>query len=182
MKNGNCKASNEKEQPMSQFLDSRSKGNENQNWMDGKEKKPNIYLMRAKYEVDDEFYTSFDEIREELEDYKIHFKNKIVVCPCNDGKKSNFYRYFALNFKTLKLKKLITTTFNINDPKAKGTKIEITADSIEETILEGSGDFRSKEVKEIIESADIIVTNPPFSLFRDLIDIAQEKNKKFLIV
>lgn len=182
MKNGNYKASNEKEQPMSQFLDSRSKGNENQNWMDGKEKKPNIYLMRAKYEVDDEFYTSFDEIREELEDYKIHFKNKIVVCPCNDGKKSNFYRYFALNFKTLKLKKLITTTFNINDPKAKGTKIEITADSIEETILEGSGDFRSKELKEIIESADIIVTNPPFSLFRDLIDIVQEKNKKFLIV
>ena len=182
MKNVNYKASNEKGQPTSQFLDSRSKGNENQNWMDGKEKKPNIYLMRAKYEVDDEFYTSFDEIREELEDYKIHFKNKIVVCPCNDGKKSNFYRYFALNFKTLKLKKLITTTFNINDPKAKGTKIEITADSIEETMLKGSGDFRSKEVEEIIESADIIVTNPSFSLFRDLIDIVQEKNKKFLIV
>ncbi|AKT91436.1 adenine-specific DNA methyltransferase (EcoRI methylase domain) [Campylobacter ureolyticus RIGS 9880] len=166
----------------STILNIQSNNNEKQSWMDDKEKKPNIYLMRAKYEVDDEFYTSFDEIREELEDYKIHFKNKIVVCPCNDGKKSNFYRYFALNFKTLKLKKLITTTFNINDPKAKGTKIEITADSIEETMLKGSGDFRSKEVKEIIESADIIVTNPPFSLFRDLIDIVQEKNKKFLIV
>lgn len=164
---------------MSQILNIQSNNNEKQSWMDDKEKKPNIYLMRAKYEVDDEFYTSFDEIREELEDYKIHFKNKIVVCPCNDGKKSNFYRYFALNFKTLKLKKLITTTFNINDPKAKGTKIEITADSIEETILEGSGDFRSKEVKEIIESADIIITNPPFSLFRDLIDIVQKKIRNF---
>ena len=98
MKNVNYKASNEKGQPMSQFLDSRSNNNEKQSWMDDKEKKPNIYLMRAKYEVDDEFYTSFDEIREELEDYKIHFKNKIVVCPCNDGKKKQFLQIFCSKF------------------------------------------------------------------------------------
>jgi len=153
-----------------------------QGWMADKEKRANVYFMKAKYEIDDEFYTSFDEIREELQDYKAHFKDKIVVCPCNDGKNSNFYRYFALNFKTLELKKLITTTFNINELNLKGTKIEITSDGMSETQLRGQGDFRSDEVKEIIAQADIIVTNPPFSLFRELIDIAQSGQKKFLIV
>ena len=143
-----------------------------QGWMADKEKRANVYFMKAKYEIDDEFYTSFDEIREELRDYKAHFKGKIVVCPCNDGKNSNFYRYFALNFKTLELKKLITTTFNINELNSKGTKIEITSDGMSETQLRGRGDFRSDEVKEIIAQADIVVTNPPFSLFRELIDIA----------
>lgn len=81
-----------------------------QGWMADKEKRANVYFMKAKYEIDDEFYTSFDEIREELQDYKAHFKDKIVVCPCNDGKNSNFYRYFALNFKTLELKTRNTTT------------------------------------------------------------------------
>ena len=153
-----------------------------QGWMADKEKRANVYFMKAKYEIDDEFYTSFDEIREELQDYKAHFKDKIVVCPCNDGKNSNFYRYFALNFKTLELKKLITTTFNINELNLKGTKIEITSNGMSETQLRGRGDFRSDEVKEIIAQADIIVTNPPFSLFRELIDIAQSGQKKFLIV
>lgn len=153
-----------------------------QGWMADKEKRANIYFMKAKYEVDDEFYTSFDEIRTELQDYKSHFRGKIVVCPCNDGKKSNFYRYFALNFKALELKKLITTTYDINSPNSKGTKIEITNDGASETKLQGNGDFRSDEVKQIIASGDIVVTNPPFSLFRDLIKIAESQNKKFLIV
>ena len=61
-----------------------------QGWMADKEKRANVYFMKAKYEVDEEFYTSFDKIREELQDYKAHFKGKIVVCPCNDGKNSNF--------------------------------------------------------------------------------------------
>lgn len=151
-------------------------------WMDDKEKKQNIYFMKAKYEVDDEFYTSYSEIYKELKDYKAHFKNKIVVCPCNDGVKSNFYRYFALNFNELELKKLITTTFNINDKNAKGTKIEMTANGTTKTLLNGNGDFKSEEVKQIIASGDIIVTNPPFSLFRDLIQIVVDRNKKFLIV
>ena len=67
-----------------------------QNWMADKEKRANIYFIKAKYEVDDEFYTSFEEIRAEMQDYRAHFKDKVVVCPCNDGKKSNFYRYFAV--------------------------------------------------------------------------------------
>ncbi len=104
-----------------------------QGWMANKGKKPNIYFMKAKYEVDDEFYTSYHEIKKELDDYKSHFKGKVIVCPCNDGRKSNFYRYFALNFKLLELKKLITTTFNISDPSSKGTKIEITQDGTNET-------------------------------------------------
>ncbi|AIR80908.1 adenine-specific methyltransferase EcoRI family protein [Campylobacter fetus] len=156
--------------------------NQETNWMSNKEKKPNIYFMKAKYEIDDEFYTSYHEIKKELDDYKSHFKGKIVVCPCNDSRKSNFYRYFSLNFKALELKKLITTTFDISDPNSKGTKIEITNDSASETELQGRGDFRSDEVKEIIAQGDIIVTNPPFSLFRDLIDIVESYNKKFLIV
>lgn len=93
-----------------------------QSWLSDKDKRANIYFMSAKYDVDDEFYTSFDEIRAEIQDYRTHFKGKVVVCPCNDGKKSNFYRYFALNFKSLELKKLITTTYNIKEPKSKGMK------------------------------------------------------------
>lgn len=153
-----------------------------QSWMSGKEKKANIYFMSAKYDIDDEFYTSFDEIRAEMQDYKAHFKGKVVVCPCNDGKKSNFYRYFALNFKALELKKLITTTFDISDPSSKGTKIEITDCKMSETKLQGNGDFRSDEVRQIMASGDIIVTNPPFPLFRDLIEIVESEKKKFLIV
>lgn len=153
-----------------------------QGWMANKGKKPNIYFMKAKYEVDDEFYTSYHEIKKELDDYKSHFKGKVIVCPCNDGRKSNFYRYFALNFKLLELKKLITTTFNISDPSSKGTKIEITQDGTNETELQGRGDFRSDEIKDIIAQGDIIVTNPPFSLFRDLIEIVESEKKKFLIV
>ena len=153
-----------------------------QSWLSDKDKRANIYFMSAKYDVDDEFYTSFDEIRAEIQDYRTHFKGKVVVCPCNDGKKSNFYRYFALNFKSLELKKLITTTYNIKDPKSKGMKIEISESGINETMLQGGGDFRSEEVRNIMASGDIIVTNPPFSLFRDLIEIVEEQNKKFLIV
>lgn len=89
---------------MSQILDFQNKNNKN--WMDGKEKKPNIYFMKAKFEVDDEFYTSYHEIRKEMEDYGEYFKNKIIICPCNDGYRSNFYRYFNTNFKKLELKKL----------------------------------------------------------------------------
>ena len=111
-----------------------------QSWLSDKDKRANIYFMSAKYDVDDEFYTSFDEIRAEMQDYRTHFKGKVVVCPCNDGKKSN------------------------------------------ETMLQGDGDFRSEEVRHIMASGDIIVTNPPFSLFRDLIEIVEEQNKKFLIV
>lgn len=151
-------------------------------WMVDKEKKPNIYFMKAKYEIDDEFYTSYHEIKKELEDYKTYFKDKIVICPCNDGKKSNFYRYFKLNFKVLGLKKLITTTYNLNDQKAKGTKIEVTENKAQETELQGRGDFRSEEVKELIKQADIVVTNPPFSIFRDIIEIVISEKKKFLIV
>lgn len=153
-----------------------------QSWLSDKDKRANIYFMSAKYDVDDEFYTSFDEIRAEIQDYRTHFKGKVVVCPCNDGKTSNFYRYFALNFKSLELKKLITTTYNIKDPKSKGMKIEISESGINETMLQGDGDFRSEEVRHIIASGDIIVTNPPFSLFRDLIEIVEKQNKKFLIV
>jgi len=146
-----------------------------QSWLSDKDKRANIYFMSAKYDVDDEFYTSFDEIRAEIQDYRTHFKGKVVVCPCNDGKKSNFYRYFALNFKSLELKKLITTTYNVKEPRSKGMKIEISESGINETMLQGDGDFRSKEVRHIIASGDIIVTNPPFSLFRDLIEIVDYK-------
>ncbi|HDX6250497.1 TPA: restriction endonuclease subunit M [Campylobacter fetus subsp. venerealis] len=154
----------------------------NQGWMAGKEKKPNIYFIKAKYEIDDEFYTSYHEIKKEMEDYKEYFKDKVIICPCNDGEKSNFYHYFNTNFKNLEIKKLITTTFNINDPNAKGRKIEVTKDEKKETELQGRGDFRSDEVRELIRQADIVVTNPPFSLFRDIIKIVIEENKKFLIV
>lgn len=152
-------------------------------WIDKFEnKKQTHYFSAARYDIDDEFYTSYNEIQKELKDYKKYFQNKIVICPCNDAEWSNFYKYFHLNFNELGLKKLITTSFNIKDQSQKSIKTEITKKGITRQELKGNGDFRSDEVIELIKEADIVVTNPPFSLFRDLIEIVVQHEKEFLIV
>ena len=125
----------------------------------------NANLKNARKAKNDEFYTQLKDIEAELQHYKPHFDGAIVYCPCDDPKKSEFFTYFALNFKKLKLKKAIFTYY---DPDNPVYKVELTEDNnIIKTPLEGNGDFRSEECIEILKEADIVVTNPPFSLFRD---------------
>lgn len=181
-----------------------------------------VLMENAKSNKNDEFYTQISDIEKELRYYKEYFKDKIVFCNCDDPYESNFFKYFALNFNSLGLKKLITTCyvgspivteqlslFDINglvikkDDSKKPYKIEITEvldangdgaiDLIDvETLLknnknvlsllEGDGDFRSQECIDILKQADIVVTNPPFSLFREYINQLVQYDKKFIIM
>lgn len=165
--------------------------------MAGKIKNKNF--NKAKDSKNDEFYTQLSDIERELKHYKNHFKDKVVYCNCDDPRVSNFFYFFSYNFEKLGLKKLITTCYkstnmdlfsensseqaicliyegdkngnNIPDPKEIGIKE-----------LRGDGDFRSKECIELLKQADIVVTNPPFSLFREYVAQLLEYDKKFLII
>ena len=145
----------------------------------------NENLHKAKEAKNDEFYTQLNDVAEELRHYKEHFKGKVVFCNCDDPTSSAFWRYFHLNFDHLGLKKLISTHY---DNKRPTYKMEYTGgddNNIEagvKTPLEGNGDFRNQECIDLLEEADIVVTNPPFSLFRDYVSVLEEHNKKFLII
>lgn len=149
----------------------------------------NSNLHKAKNEKNNEFYTQLTDIEKELQHYKEHFKDKVVYCNCDDHRFSNFYRYFSLNFEFLGLKKLIATHFSsdgiaykleiIRDINGDGRIDEL--DTIE-TALKQNGDFRSDECIEILKEADIVVSNPPFSLFREYISQLNEYNKQFLVI
>lgn len=176
----------------------------------------------ARKNKQDEFYTKLIDIENECKHYKQHFKDKIIFCNCDDPFESNFFKYFAMNFNHLGLKKLICTSYatspiawvqlslfdneNIIIKKGNGKqpyKIEITEvkdyngdgavdlSDVEYllknknntlSVLEGDGDFRSQECIELLKESDIVVTNPPFSLFREYVAQLIEYNKKFLIV
>ncbi len=179
----------------------------------------NSNLHKASQAKKDEFYTQLVDIEKELKHYKDQFKGKVVYCNCDDPYESNFFKYFASNFKALKLKKLITTSyvpsaiaggqlslFQIEGLKPDGKqpfRIEITEvpdidgdgaislDDVEHllkhnkntaTPLKGNGDFRSEECIELLKEANIVVTNPPFSLFREYLAQLVEYDKKFLII
>ncbi|MBS3076567.1 adenine-specific methyltransferase EcoRI family protein [Candidatus Pacearchaeota archaeon] len=146
-------------------------------------------LTKAKTSKKDEFYTQLSDIEKELGHYKEHFKNKVIFLNCDDPEESNFWKYFELNFKYLGLKKLVATHFGNGRP---AYKLEIVRDinndgkidnlDIVRTPLKQNGDFRSPECIEILKKADIIVTNPPFSLFREFVIQLMEYNKKFIII
>ena len=133
----------------------------------------NKNLNRAKRVKNDEFYTRVEDIALEVSKYKDYFRGKSVLCNCNDVN-SSFWQYFHNNFHELGLKNLIAVSYGTN-----ATKIEYNSS---ESKLLGNGDFRSKECIELLNEADIVVTNPPFSLFREYIDILMAYKKKFLIV
>lgn len=135
-------------------------------------------LNESKKNIDDEFYTQLIDIEDELKHYKHHFKDKIVYCNCDDPNFSNFFKYFCQNFKKLGLKKIISTCYK----KEKGLYGEYRGDKIEIKELKGNGDFRSEECVNFLKQSDIIITNPPFSLFREYVDKIIEHNKKFLII
>ena len=179
----------------------------------------NKTLTKAKAAKNDEFYTQFYDIEREMEAYLDYnrdvFRGKTVLLPCDDPEWSNFTRYFAQNFETLGLKKLISTSyapesktykcgyqlslFETESPKFDKEKTKthgkifiltedttgdgvINLDDLQWDYLEGDGDFRSKEVTRLRDEADIIVTNPPFSLFREFVAWIMEANKEFVII
>ncbi len=159
----------------------------------------NKTLNAAKAAKNDEFYTQLSDIENELRHYKEHFCGKTVLCNCDDPRVSNFFKYFALNFKHLGLKRLITTCYKnqdidlfsqyeceqavylIYDGDKNGSK-SIDTDDLDVKPLKGDGDFRSRECIELLKQADIVVTNPPFSLFREYVAQLMEYQKKFVII
>ena len=178
----------------------------------------NKNLNAAKTAKKDEFYTQMSDIERELQHYWQHFRGRTILCNCDDPYESNFFKYFALRFNQLGLKKLICTCYNgspvqgdelmidwgdfIEDPKKIAYKVEITEvrdmngdgavdlsdvqyllknDKNVLSILK-TGDFRDPECVELLKEADIVVTNPPFSLFREYVAQLIEFEKKFLII
>lgn len=145
----------------------------------------NANLHKAKNAKNDEFYTQLTDVSKELMHYKQHFKDKIVLCNCDDPTWSAFWRYFHLNFSALGLKKLISTHYDKTEPTYKKEYKGGDDNNIEvgvKTPLEGNGDFRNRECLDILDEADIVVTNPPFSLFREYVAVLMEHKKKFLII
>lgn len=159
----------------------------------------NKNLNKAKEAKKDEFYTQIEDINNEVCHYREHFRGKTVLCNCDDPRVSNFFKYFACNFEFLGLKKLIATCYKNIDPDLfsvgeceravylvyegdkNGNHIP-DDDEIEVLPLEGNGDFRSAECIEFLKEADIVVTNPPFSLFREYVAQLIKYDKKFLII
>ncbi len=178
----------------------------------------NKNLNSARKAKKDEFYTQISDIEKELQHYWAHFRGKTVLCNCDDPYESNFFKYFALNFNQLRLKKLICTCYNGSpvqgtelitffkefneEPKKVAYKVEITEvkdmngdgavdlsdvkillqnDKNVMSLLE-TGDFRSKECVDLLKEADIVVTNPPFSLFREYLMLLINYNKEFVII
>ena len=159
----------------------------------------NSGLNNARDAKKDEFYTQLSDIEKELKNYKKHFKDKVVYCNCDDPRVSNFFHYFSYNFERLGLKKLITTCYKSQEVdlfsqgksedaiylEYEGDKNGNRIPDLEEIgvkKLKGDGDFRSQESIELLKQADIIVTNPPFSLFREFLKQLVEFDKKFLII
>ena len=162
-------------------------------------KSSNTSLRKASIAKKDEFYTQLSDIEKELRHYKNHFKGKTVFCNCDDPRVSNFFHYFSYNFENLGLKKIIATCYKnqdmdlFTDNKSENAiYLEYTGDKngdripnpeeIGIKILKGDGDFRSPESIELLKEADIVVTNPPFSLFREYVAQLIEYDKKFLII
>ncbi len=159
----------------------------------------NSGLRGAQKAKKDEFYTRLEDIEKELRHYRDHFKGKVVLCNCDDPRVSNFFHYFSYGFEHLGLKQLITTCyksrardlFSENQDETaisliyNGDKNGNRVPDVEEIgvrPLEGDGDFRSAECIELLKTADIVVTNPPFSLFREYIGQLMAHRKKFLII
>ena len=159
----------------------------------------NSSLRRAKRQKNDEFYTQLSDIEKELKHYKEYFKDQVVYCNCDDPRVSKFFHYFSYNFERLGLKKLITTCyksqqidlFSLGDSE-RAIYLEYTGDrngnrvpdleEIDTMPLKGDGDFRSEECIGLLKQADIVVTNPPFSLFREYVDQLIEYGKRFIII
>jgi len=154
-------------------------------------------LHAAKKNKKDEFYTQLSDIERELSHYTAHFRDKVVYCNCDDPRASNFFHYFAYNFERLGLRRLVTTCYDggggvgVNGGNGAGYFEYVgdlngnrvpDAEEITVKYIIGNGDFRSNKSIELLEQADIVVTNPPFSLFREYVAQLVEYDKRFIIV
>lgn len=149
----------------------------------------NTNLHNAKRAKNDEFYTLLTDIEKEMVHYRDYFKGKVIFCNCDDARESNFFKFFANNFELLKIKKLITTGYKED---GHGVVLEYNGDidgdfmvgddEVKVTELKGNGDFRSEECIEYLKQADIVVTNPPFSLFREYVKQLMDYEKEFIII
>ena len=145
-------------------------------------------LRQAKRSKKDEFYTQLADIERELKHYKQHFEGKVVYCNCDDPRVSNFFHYFSYNFEKLGLKKVVATCYKNQDmdlfsrnDSERAICLEYEGDKSGNNVpdaeeigikhLQGDGDFRSEEAIELLKQADVVVTNPPFSLFREYVDL-----------
>ena len=159
----------------------------------------NAALTEAKRAKKDEFYTQRVDIENELRHYRAHFVGKVVLCNCDDPRQSEFFKYFAENFEKLRLKRLIATCYKSQDVDLfshgdceraicqiyegdKNGNMVVDDDEVGVRELRGDGDFRSEECIEILKESDIVVTNPPFSLFREYVGQLVKYGKKFLII
>ena len=152
--------------------------------------KSNKSMQAAKVNKNDEFYTRLEDIEEEIsmhEDYVRQFEGKTVLCNCDDPEWSNFFLFFRLHFKQLKLKKVIFTHYEKDG--SPSYKLEWSGDylgydtlNLIKTPLEGNGDFRSPECVALLDECDVVVTNPPFSLLREFVGLLVEHKKDFVII
>lgn len=159
----------------------------------------NKLLQKAKKSKSDEFYTQLLDIESELKHYENHFKDQVVYCNCDDPRISNFFKYFSSNFHRLGLKKLISACYKkqeidlFNTEKTESgffaeyegkqaRESNLSNDEIDIVHFKGDGDFRSRESIELLKQSDIVVTNPPFSLFREYVAQLIKYDKKFLII
>ena len=157
----------------------------------------NELLQKAKKQKNDEFYTQFADIESELQHYESHFKDKVVYCNCDDPQTSNFFRYFVSHFKALGLKKVIAACYqeqnmDLFDAREnnRGFFFEYTGTELTDAdpktanvvYFKGDGDFRSPESIALLKQSDVVVTNPPFSLFREYVAQLIRYDKQFLII
>ena len=159
----------------------------------------NSNLIHAKKAKNDEFYTQLSDIENELRHYKAAFRGKTILCNCDDPRVSNFTRYFLYNFDNLGLKRLISTCYRNSQPDLFSdgnedracyldfhgeiqVRSEADIQSLDFRPLEDDGDFRSAECIEFLKQADIVCTNPPFSLFREYVAQLMEYGKQFIII
>lgn len=146
----------------------------------------NKTLKDAKSNKNDEWYTRIEDISEELNNYKKHFKDKVVLCNCDDPEWSNFWIFFHQNFEEFGLKKLISTHYNKDGSSSYVMEYtggnDVDPKDWHQRSLKGNGDFASEECIELLKDADLIITNPPFSQFRKYLALLIEHDKKFLII
>lgn len=167
----------------------------------------NYELQHAKIAKKDAFYTDFSVIEAELSHYKQYLNGRTIYCNCDDPFESNFFKYFVINFNKLKIKELITTSYryseiedsrpgenkaykavvtNVNDTLLLSSRADydylFSLEGNSLTTLSGDGDFRSSECLRILDKADIITSNCPFSLFNEYVNVLMEHNKKFIIL
>ena len=159
----------------------------------------NKSLGNAKKNKENEFYTQLTDIEKEMRHYKKYFKNKVILCNCDDPRESAFFKHFAMKFNDYKLKKLIATCYKSKNPDRfskndsrcsvwqtyEGELKPDGSPNLDKRLIrkmKSDGDFRKEECIEILKEADIVVTNPPFSLFREYIEQLVKYKKKYIVI